>query len=116
MESNATDAELLLRSVLEPAVFGELYERHGVAVRRYVVSRIGSTGGEDLAAEVFIRAFRGRETCRAESSALPWLLGVANHVISDHRRSRSAGSRRLSGSSLIAVSPRQRQGTASRRR
>jgi len=86
MESNATDAELLLRSVLEPAVFGELYERHGVAVRRYVVSRIGSTNGEDLAAEVFIRAFRGRETCRAESGALPWLLGVANHVISDHRR------------------------------
>ena len=87
MESHCTDADMLRRSVSEPAVFGELYERHGVAVRRYVVSRVGIYNGEDLAAEVFIRAFRGREKCRAEhGSALPWLLGVANHVISDHRR------------------------------
>src|ERR1700733_11335994 len=87
MERRAPDAELLNRSVLEPAVFGELYERHGVAVRRYVVSRVGVGNGEDLAAEGFLRAFRGRERCRAEhASALPWLLGVANHVISDHRR------------------------------
>jgi RNA polymerase sigma-70 factor (ECF subfamily) len=87
MESNATDAELLHRSVSEPAVFGELYERHGVAVRRYVVSRVGVHNGEDLAAEVFIRAFRSREKCRAEQGgALPWLLGVANHVVGDHRR------------------------------
>jgi hypothetical protein len=33
VESNDTDAELLNRSVLEPAVFGELYERHGGAER-----------------------------------------------------------------------------------
>jgi RNA polymerase sigma factor (sigma-70 family) len=82
-----TDAELLRRSASEPAVFGDLYKRHGVAVRRYVVSRVGIGSGEDLAAEVFIRAFRAREKCRADhGSALPWLLGVANHVIGDHRR------------------------------
>lgn len=57
MESNDTDAELLRRSVSEPAVFGELYERHGVAVRRYVVSRVGIYNGEDLAAEVFYAPF-----------------------------------------------------------
>jgi RNA polymerase sigma factor (sigma-70 family) len=87
MEQDDSDAQLLRRSVSEPAVFGELYERHGVAVRRYVVSRVGAANGEDLAAEVFIRAFRGRESCRGENGgALAWLLGVANHVISDHRR------------------------------
>lgn len=87
MESDETDLELLRRSVAEPAMFGALYERHGVAVRRFVVSRVGIYSGEDLAAEVFIRAFRTRERCRAEhGSALPWLLGVANHVIGDHRR------------------------------
>ena len=64
-----------------------LYERHGVAVRRYVVSRVGVGSGEDLAAEVFIRAFRARDKCRADrGSALPWLLGVASHVIGDPRR------------------------------
>jgi RNA polymerase sigma factor (sigma-70 family) len=82
-----TDGELLRRSASEPAAFGELYRRHGVAVRRYVVSRVGIDSGEDLAAEVFIRAFRTRDKCRADrGSALPWLLGVANHVIGDHRR------------------------------
>ena len=82
-----TDAELLSRSASQPAVFGELYKRHGVAVRRYVVSRVGLTSGEDLAAEAFARAFHARDKCRAErGSALPWLLGIANHVIGDHRR------------------------------
>jgi RNA polymerase sigma-70 factor, ECF subfamily len=82
-----TDAVLLRRSASEPAAFGDLYKRHGVAVRRYVVSRVGVSSGEDLAAEVFTRAFRARDKCRADDgSALPWLLGVANHVIGDHRR------------------------------
>jgi RNA polymerase sigma factor (sigma-70 family) len=82
-----TDDELLRRSASEPVVFGELYRRHGVAVRRYVVSRVGVQNGEDLAAEAFTRAFRTRGKCRADhGSALPWLLGVANHVIGDHRR------------------------------
>ena len=87
MTTLKTDAELLRRSALEPAVFGEIYRRHGVAVRRYVVSRVGIASGDDLAAEVFARAFRVRENCRADGgSALPWLLGMANHVVGDHRR------------------------------
>lgn len=87
MEAISGDAELLARSVSEPAVFAVLYERHRLAVRRYMVRRVGSDVGEDLAAEVFVRAFRVRERYRAErDSALPWLLGVANHVIAGHRR------------------------------
>ena len=78
-----------------------LYERHHVAVRRYVARRVGSEAGDDLASEVFIRAFRGRERCRAEqASALPWLLGVANHVIADHRR---AERRRLKALQRLAA-------------
>jgi DNA-directed RNA polymerase specialized sigma24 family protein len=67
MESLSTDAELLARSVEEPAVFAGLYERHGLAVRRYVVRRIGDRAGDDLASEVSVRAFRarGRFTCPA---------------------------------------------------
>jgi RNA polymerase sigma-70 factor (ECF subfamily) len=58
--------------------------------------------GEDLAAEVFVRAFRARERYRAErDSALPWLLGVANHVIADHRR---AERRRLAALERLAHS------------
>jgi len=87
MERDQTDAELLAGSAQDPGLFGELYERHGLAVRRYVVRRVGIYDAEDLAAEVFTRAFRARAGYRAQyPSALPWLLGVANHVIADHRR------------------------------
>jgi RNA polymerase sigma factor (sigma-70 family) len=87
MEPSPTDGELLQRSASDPALFGALYDRHGVAVRRYVVRRVGIYDGEDLAAEVFVRAFRSRSKYRAErDSALPWLLGMANRVISEHRR------------------------------
>jgi RNA polymerase sigma factor (sigma-70 family) len=87
MDSNSSDAEALARSAVEPSAFAILYERHHIAVRRYVARRVGSEVGDDLASEVFTRAFRGRERCRAEqASVLPWLLGVANHVIADHHR------------------------------
>lgn len=81
------DAELVRRSGDEPDVFAGLYERHSPAVHRYVAWRVGMPAAEDIAAEVFVRAFRGRERCRFDhGSALPWLLGVASHVIADHRR------------------------------
>ncbi len=87
MEPLLTDAELLARSVEEPKAFGPFYERHGLVVRRYVRRRVGDAAGDDLASEVFIRAFRARGRYRAERDvALPWLLGIANHVTADHRR------------------------------
>jgi RNA polymerase sigma factor (sigma-70 family) len=40
-----------------------------------------------LAADVFVRGFRARGRYRTErDTALPWLLGIANNVIADHRR------------------------------
>jgi RNA polymerase sigma factor (sigma-70 family) len=87
MGLNPSDVELLARSVKEPAVFAGLYERHGLAVRRYVVRRIGDGAADDVASDVFARAFRARGRYRAEHDvALPWLLGIANNVIADHRR------------------------------
>jgi DNA-directed RNA polymerase specialized sigma24 family protein len=93
-------AMLLARSVDKPALFAGLYERHGLAVRRYVVRRVGDGAGDDLASEVFVRAFRARGRYRAEHQfALPWLMGIANHVIADHRRPER---RRLAGLERLA--------------
>jgi len=87
MESSLPDEELLARAVDDPHAFGGVYERYGLSVRRYVVRRVGDGLGDDIASEVFARAFRARSRYRAEhDSALPWLLGIANHVIADHRR------------------------------
>jgi DNA-directed RNA polymerase specialized sigma24 family protein len=109
MQSLSTDAELLARSVDEPALFAGLYERHGLAVRRYIVRRIGNGAGDDLASEVFVRAFRARGRYRAEHDvALPWLLGIANNVIADHRRlerRRLAALERLTGEASGLVEP-----------
>jgi DNA-directed RNA polymerase specialized sigma24 family protein len=98
----STDAELLRRSVAEPALFAGLYERHGTFVWRYVVRRVGVDAADDLVAEVFERAFRARERYRGMSgSGLPWLLGVASNVIADHRR---AERRRLAALERLARS------------
>jgi RNA polymerase sigma factor (sigma-70 family) len=102
MQPISSDAELLRRSGTEPALFAEVYERHGAFVRRYVVRRVGADAAEDLAAEVFVRAFRARGRSRTDSgSALPWLLGIASHVIADHRR---AERRRLAALERLARS------------
>jgi RNA polymerase sigma-70 factor, ECF subfamily len=101
MHSSQTDEELLARSATDPSEFAVLYERHGLAVRLYVRRRVGSQNADDLAAEVFARAFGARERFRAEhDSALPWLLGIATHVVADHRRTekrRLAALQRLTG-------------------
>ena len=87
MNINSTDAALLARSVADPELFAELYERHGLTVRRYAVRRVGDGAGDDVASEVFTRAFRSRGRFRAQhDTALPWLLGIATNVIADHRR------------------------------
>ena len=57
MHSSQTDEELLARSATDPSEFAVLYERHGLAVRLYVRRRVGSQNADDLAAEVFARAF-----------------------------------------------------------
>lgn len=70
MHSYPTDAELLARSVAEPAVYGEPYERHSLAVRRYVVRRIGDAAGDDVAAEVGTVSSRITRARRRLSGAL----------------------------------------------
>jgi RNA polymerase sigma factor (sigma-70 family) len=87
MESLLSDVRILRESVSDPAIFSSLYERHLRAVAKYVARRTGPEVTEDLTAEVFVRAFRRRAVFRDDhGSALPWLLGIANNLIADHRR------------------------------
>jgi RNA polymerase sigma-70 factor (ECF subfamily) len=96
-----SDAELLQQSLRDPDAFAEVYRRHRASVAGYVARRLGVDAFEDAAAEVFIRAFRSRRRYVADrDSALPWLLGIANHVIGDHRR---VEARRLAALARAAV-------------
>jgi RNA polymerase sigma factor (sigma-70 family) len=101
MGSHLSDAEVVQRSVAQPAAFALRYERHLASVARFVARRVGPDLAEDLTAEVFARAFRGRAAYRAErDTALPWLMGIASNLVADHRRAerrRLATLERLSG-------------------
>jgi RNA polymerase sigma factor (sigma-70 family) len=87
----------------DPDRFSVLWERHCVAVARYLARRVGGDLAEDLTAEVFVRGFRARGSYRPQTdSALPWLLGIASHLVGEHRR---AERRRLKALELLAAAP-----------
>lgn len=95
------DADALRHSAADPGRFVLVYERHLRAVHGYLRRRVGDGPAEDLCAEVFARAFRGRSRYDPRyETALPWLLGIATNIIGDHRR---AERRRLRTLERIAV-------------
>ncbi len=88
-----SDAVFIERSIRYPEAFGEVFDRHWVAVYRYCRSRAGGDG-ESLAADTFRLAFDRRAAYDTErDDALPWLLGLATNLIRNHLRSRARGER-----------------------
>lgn len=82
-----TDAEAIARSVAEPEQFRLVFERHHAAVWRYLRHRLGPDAAEEMAGEVFARAFAVRAGYRdVTGSALPWLLGIATNLAAGHWR------------------------------
>ena len=83
------DERLLARAAVagDPRAFGEIVERHKVAVfgvcRRYV----GGTDAQDLAQETFVRAFVNREQFDPARPIRPWLLTIARNLCIDRLRS-----------------------------
>lgn len=67
--------------------FGALHAAHHDAVLRYFVRRVGREHASDLAAEVFLVAWR-RIDAVPRDDALPWLYAVAGNVLANDRRAR----------------------------
>ena len=78
-----SDSELLASLPRQPELMGVLYERHALAVFRYLARRAGPTAAEDLLSEVFVGALdaRTRVVAHDSGSALPWLYGIAMNVL-----------------------------------
>jgi RNA polymerase sigma-70 factor (ECF subfamily) len=93
IDTRASDADLIVRSLTEPGLFTAVFDRHSAEILRYVYARLGPDLAEDVTAETFLAAFqcRGRYD-GAWSDARPWLYGIAMRQISRHRR---AEARRL---------------------
>jgi RNA polymerase sigma factor (sigma-70 family) len=85
-----SDVELWDRAVDgDPEGFGALFERHARSVYNHCFRRTASwTDAEELTSAVFVEAWRRRRDVRLiGESARPWLLGVANNLLRNHRRS-----------------------------
>ena len=80
------DAVLVARSIEAPEGFALLFDRHAAAVHRYLGRRVGDLA-DDLLSEVFLIAFRRRESWRAvHVEVRPWLFGIATNVVHGHLR------------------------------
>jgi RNA polymerase sigma-70 factor (ECF subfamily) len=83
------DADLWELSSSDPEAFGEIFRRHARSVYAICYWRTGDAAmAEDVTSVVFLEAWRRRELVVLEQrSALPWLLGVANHTSRNATRS-----------------------------
>ena len=68
--------------------FGRIFDRHARTVYNHLFRRTADwSEAEDLTSTVFMHAWRRRsETVLDRDSALPWLLGIADGLVSNTRR------------------------------
>ncbi|NUP18866.1 MAG: RNA polymerase sigma factor [Streptomyces sp.] len=96
-----SDEALVELSRRTPERFGEIYDRYVGEIHAYLGRRLDRQAADDLAAEVFLAAFRKRETFDPRRGTVrPWLYGFAGNVIALHRRAearRLAALRRSAG-------------------
>lgn len=84
-----SDAEIVARSLVEPHAFGEIFNRHYRTIYRYGARRLGVEAADDIAMEVFLRAFDLRDRFDIDrSSCRPWLFGIASNVCRTESRRR----------------------------
>ncbi len=80
------DHDLITASLERVEVFAELFERHAQEIHRYLSRRVGELA-DDLLSEVFLTAFRKRDTYRTERADVrPWLYGIAANLLRRHHR------------------------------
>lgn len=84
-----TDAELWVRSrAHDGEAFGALFDRHHAAVYGHCLRRLDSVAlAEDLVSMTFLEAWRLRRRATITTASMrPWLLAIANNLISNQNR------------------------------
>jgi RNA polymerase sigma factor (sigma-70 family) len=87
------DNQLMGRSQAgDGEAFAHLVRRYQQPIYGYLARRAGVSVADDLLAEVWLAAFRSRETYNPQfESARPWLFTIARHVLSEHWHKRPQG-------------------------
>jgi RNA polymerase sigma factor (sigma-70 family) len=82
-----SDSGVIEESLIDPAVFAVLFDRHYERIWRYACRRAGPAVADELASETFVRAFAARARYdRGRLDASPWLYGIATNLLRGHRR------------------------------
>ncbi|MQY04922.1 RNA polymerase sigma factor [Actinomadura macrotermitis] len=86
-EAPPGDAGVIGRSRDEPELFGAIFDAYFAEIHRYLARRLDAHTADDLAAETFAVAFRGRDRYDlSRPNARPWLYGIATNLAGRHRR------------------------------
>ena len=100
------DGAAIARSLHNPEVFAEVFDRHYVFVHRYIARRAGRGLADDLASQTFTVAFAHRGRYRDDlGTARPWLLGIATNLMrAAHRADQRVASivERLSSEAVVS--------------
>jgi RNA polymerase sigma-70 factor (ECF subfamily) len=88
-DGERSDARMLEScAVGDPAAMGELFDRYGVAVHRFLCRLVGSsTEVDDMVHATFLEALRSVRKFRGGAQVRTWLFGIAINVSRHHVRS-----------------------------
>jgi RNA polymerase sigma-70 factor (ECF subfamily) len=99
-----TDAEVIRASLADPDRFAAIYDRYAAMLYRYAYQRVGPEIADDLVAEAFLAAFRGRTSYHLDrQDARPWLFGILTRQVATHHRRERARYRAMARSTHDAV-------------
>lgn len=82
------DGTAVALSLRDPEAFTAVFDRHFVAVHRYLARRAGRDAADDIASQTFTVAFVQRGRYRDDlGTARPWLFGIATNLLRAELRS-----------------------------
>jgi RNA polymerase sigma factor (sigma-70 family) len=82
------DAAVIRASLGDSDQFSVIYDRYAATLYRYAYQRVGKEVADDVVAEAFLAAFRGRgQYDLSRSDARPWLFGILTRQLANHHRS-----------------------------
>jgi RNA polymerase sigma factor (sigma-70 family) len=86
-----TDAAVIRASLGDPDQFAVIYDRYAATLYRYAHQRVGAGVADDVVAEAFLAAFRGRgQYDLSRPDARPWLFGILTRKLASHHRQEKA--------------------------
>ncbi|WP_412748707.1 RNA polymerase sigma factor [Krasilnikovia sp. M28-CT-15] len=99
-----TDAAVISASLADPDRFATIYDRYAAMLYRYAYQRVGPEIADDVVAETFLAAFRGRASYDlGRQEARPWLFGILTRELATHHRREKARYRAMARATYDTV-------------